>query len=47
MKQNFTHYFKYIILAIAFLLSWAVPTFGQEPFQLYICKRLHDDVLHI
>lgn len=36
MKQNFTHYSKSIILAIAFLLSWAVPTFGQEPFQLYI-----------
>lgn len=33
MKQNFTHYFKSIILAIAFLLSGAVPTFGQ---QLYI-----------
>lgn len=33
MKQNFTHYFKSIILAIAFLLSGAVPTFGQE---LYI-----------
>lgn len=33
MKQNFTHYFKSIILAIAFLLSEAVPTFGQE---LYI-----------
>ena len=36
MKQNFTHYFKSIILAIAFLLSWAVPTFGQQPLQLYI-----------
>ena len=33
MKQNFTHYFKSIILAIAFLLSGEVPTFGQE---LYI-----------
>ena len=30
MKQNFTHYFKSIILAIAFLLSGAIPTFGQE-----------------
>ena len=27
---------KSLVLAIAFLLSWAVPTFGQEPFQLYI-----------
>lgn len=36
MKQNFTHYFKSIILAIAFLLSWAVPTFGQQQLQLYI-----------
>lgn len=36
MKQNFTHYFKSIILAIAFLLSGTIPTFGQEPFQLYI-----------
>lgn len=36
MKQNFTHYFKSIILAIAFLLSWAVPTFGQPQNRLYI-----------
>lgn len=36
MKQNFTHYSKSIILAIAFLLSGTIPTFGQESFQLYI-----------
>ena len=36
MKQNFTHYFKSIILAIAFLLSGAVPTFGQQQNRLYI-----------
>ena len=29
MKQKFTHYFKSTILAIAFVLSGAVPTFGQ------------------
>lgn len=27
---------KSLVLAIAFLLSWAVPTFGQEQLQLYI-----------
>ena len=36
MKQNFTHYFKFMILAIAFVLSGAVPTFGQEQYQLCI-----------
>ena len=39
MKQNFTHYFKSIILAIAFLLSWAVPTFGQPQNRLYIYNK--------
>ena len=34
MKQNFTHYFKSIILAIAFLLSGTMQTFSQQ--QLYI-----------
>ena len=36
MKQNFTHYFKFMILAIAFVLSGAVPTFGQT---LYIYDK--------
>lgn len=30
MKQNFTHYFKSIILAIAFLLSGAIPANSQN-----------------
>ena len=30
MKQNFTHYFKSIILAIAFLLSGAIPANSQS-----------------
>lgn len=30
MKQNFTHYFKSIILAIAFLLSGAIPANSQK-----------------
>ena len=34
MKQKFTHYFKSIILAIAFLLSGTMQTFSQQ--QLYI-----------
>ena len=36
MKQKFTHYFKFMILAIAFVLSGAVPTFGQT---LYIYDK--------
>ena len=30
MKQKFTHYFKSIILAIAFLLSGTMQTFSQQ-----------------
>ena len=38
MKQNFTHYFKSIILAIAFLLSGAIPANSQSI--TYIDKNL-------
>ena len=37
MKQKFTHYFKSIILAIAFLLSGTMQTFSQQ--QLYIYNQ--------
>ena len=37
MKQKFTHYFKSIILAIAFLLSGTMQTFSQQ--QLYIYDK--------
>ena len=39
MKQNFTHYFKSIILAIAFLLSWAIPAHSQNI--QYVDKNNH------
>ena len=40
MKQNFTHYFKSIILAIAFLLSGAIPANSQSIS--YIDKNLDE-----
>ena len=40
MKQNFTHYFKSIILAIAFLLSGAIPANSQSI--TYIDKNLDE-----
>ena len=40
MKQNFTHYFKSIILAIAFLLSGAIPANSQSI--TYIDKNLNE-----
>ena len=39
MKQNFTHYFKSIILAIAFLLSGAIPANSQSI--QYVDKNNH------
>ncbi|WP_144269535.1 hypothetical protein [Prevotella sp. P3-92] len=39
MKQNFTHYFKSIILAIAFLLSGAIPANSQRI--QYVDKNNH------
>ena len=31
---------KSMVLAIAFLLSWAVPTFGQPQNRLYIYPKI-------
>ena len=39
MKQNFTHYFKSIILAIAFLLSGAIPANSQNIY--FKDKEIH------
>lgn len=39
MKQNFTHYFKSIILAIAFLLSGAIPANSQNIY--FKDKKIH------
>ena len=40
MKQNFTHYFKSIILAIAFIMSGAIPANSQSIS--YIDKNLNE-----